>query len=566
MQIALNNPREIDKSLVDAQQARRLLDRIVGYKISPFLNRRLKRGRNNAVSAGRVQSAALKLIVDREKEIEAFKPVEYWNLGAILKTDDSNKTFYAYLYSVDGKKVEKEAKGSKEITLIPNQEIAENLAKELRASSYLVERVEKKEKRRHPEPPFITSTLQQEASRHFGFSSSRTMDIAQSLYEGVDLGNEGAEGLITYMRTDSVRIVPEAIQDARKVILSQYGKSFLPDEIRQYTTKKSAQDAHEAIRPTNLNHPPEKIQPFLTRDQFLLYSLVWKRFIASQMTSAVYDTISCDISAGERFLLRATGSILKFHGFLAAYEEKSDDKEEDPTSEEQERLLPPLAEKQLLKLLEVKSEQAFTRPLPRYSEASLVKELEKSGIGRPSTYATIMNKIQNREYTIKENGKLKPTELGRLVVQMLENSFQDIMNIRFTALMEDNLELIAENKKNWKELIKEFWEQFNPTVEIALKEAFVPKLESDIDCPKCGAKLQKIWFKDKYFFGCSKYPECDFSAPVEELSFKKEDYAEDFNWEQKCPLCQSEMKLRHGIWSLFRMHQLSSMQRNCQHP
>lgn len=545
---ALENPRAIDTALVNAQQARRLLDRIVGYKISPLLNRRIQRGRENFLSAGRVQSVALKLVVDREKEIEAFRPVEYWNIGAILKTGKEDRLFKAALYSVDGKRFEKEAIEGKDLTLISHKEAADAILERMKPGPYQVMKVERKEKRRFPVPPFITSTLQQEASRHYGFSSARTMNIAQGLYEGIDLGAEGAEGLITYMRTDSVRIAPEAIQEAREFIQKQYGKDFIPLEPKQYSTQKSAQDAHEAIRPTSLLNTPEKIQPYLTKEQFSLYQLIWRRFLASQMVAAIYDTVAADILAGEGILLRATGSIIKFQGFLAVYEEKHDDDEKD----DENRMLPQLEEGQSLLMQELTAEQAFTRPPPRYTEASLVKELEKSGIGRPSTYATIMNKIQSREYTIKENGRLKPTELGQIIAQMLEASFQQIMNIGFTASMEDDLERVAENMKDWKTLIRDFWAQFNPTLETALKEAFVPKVMTEIECPKCKmGKLQKIWARSKYFFGCSRYPECDYSAPVEEVTFNREDYAADFDWDQHCPVCSSEMKVRHGRYGAF---------------
>jgi DNA topoisomerase I len=545
---ALQQPRDIDIALVNAQQARRLLDRIVGYKISPILNRRIQRGRDGYVSAGRVQSVALKLVVDREKEIEAFIAVEYWNLGAILKTPADERSFRASLYSVEGKRVEKQLIEGKEVYLIGNKETADQLLARLKDQNFIVVHVEKKEKKRNPVAPFITSTLQQEASRHFGFSSSKTMSTAQKLYEGIDMGNDGAEGLITYMRTDSVRVAPEVIVEAREWILSHYGKEFIPAQAKSYASQKSAQDAHEAIRPANLNHTPEKIQKYLTREQFMLYQLIWRRFFASQMTPAIYDTVSSDISAGDEILLRATGSVMKFAGFLAVYEEKFDNDDE---KDDESRMLPPLEEGQKLKLLDLISEQAFTRPPPRYTEASLVKELEKSGIGRPSTYATIMNKIQSRDYTIKENSRLKPTELGQVIAALLENNFQQIMNVGFTAAMEDNLELIAENRQDWKELIRNFWNEFSPTLEIAEKEAFVPKIMTEIVCPKCGSKLQKIWSKSKYFYGCSSYPDCDYTAQIEEMSFNKDDYAADFNWEQPCPICTSEMKVRHGRYGAF---------------
>lgn len=544
----LQQPRAIDQALVNAQQARRILDRIVGYKISPILNRRIQRGKSGFVSAGRVQSVSLKLVVDREKEIAAFKAVEYWNIGAILKTDEEERSFRAILYSVDGKRFEKELISGKDVTIIDSKDKADAVLDQMKSGPYSVLNVERKEKRRNPVPPFITSTLQQEASRHHGYSSARTMSIAQGLYEGIDLGNEGAEGLITYMRTDSVRVVPEAISEARDYILATYGKDFLPPQPKIYSTQKSAQDAHEAIRPTSLQHPPEKIEQFLTRDQFNLYQLIWRRFVSSQMMPAVYDTISADIATGKDVILRATGSVIKFPGFLAVYEEKEDDEEKG----DEGRVLPNLAEGQQLTLLELTSEQAFTRPPPRYTEASLVKELEKSGIGRPSTYATIMNKIQSREYTFKEQGRLRPTELGTVIASLLENNFQQIMNVGFTAEMENNLESIADAGRDWKAVIREFWDQFAPTLAIAEKEAFVPKILTDIDCPTCGiAKLQKVWFKSKYFYGCSRYPECTYSAPIEELSFNKEDYAPEFDWDQPCPICQGPMKVRHGRFGSF---------------
>ncbi len=542
---ALAHPEEINMALVNAQQARRLLDRIVGYKISPILARRIQR--RNGVSAGRVQSVALKLVVDREKEIEAFRPVEYWNIGAILQDGEPSRKFPSRLFSVDGLKWDKEKQEGKELYLIPDQKSAATVVERLEKAQYQVAKVEKKEKKRNPEPPFITSTLQQEASRHYRFSSSKTMSVAQTLYEGVDLDSEGAEGLITYMRTDSVRLAPEALQEARSYIKENFGKEHLPDAPRTYATKKSAQDAHEAIRPTNLRHTPEKMKKYLTREQHVLYDLIWKRFIASQMNPAVYDTISADIETDQNISLRATGSTMKFKGFLALYEEK-----EDEEKEAEEISLPPLVAGMPLHLIQVTSEQSFTKPPPRFTEASLVKELEKSGIGRPSTYASIMNKIQSRDYTVKENQRLKPTELGCVIAQFLEDNFKQIMNVGFTAEMEDTLELVADNKKEWKEVIKDFWGQFIPTVDVAEKEAFVPKVMTEIDCPKCHqGKLQKIWSKSRYFYGCSLYPDCDFTASNEELNFDKSLYADDFNWDQLCPVCGSPMKRRHGRFGPF---------------
>ena len=545
---ALKHPRNIDQALVDAQQARRLLDRIVGYKISPILSKKIKRGKSGT-SAGRVQSVALKFVVDREKEIEKFKPIEYWTIKSILKKTQKGKTFEATLFSVDGKKIEKEkGEKNKNICLIENKKKADELVKRLKKADLEVVKVEKKEKKRHPVPPFITSTLQQEAARHFGYAVSRTMSIAQSLYEGIDMGDEGTEGLITYMRTDSVQVAQEAITSARTLIKKEFGEKFLPEKARVYTSKKSAQEAHEAIRPTNLYHPPETVKKYLTSDQYKIYLLVWERFIASQMESAIYDTVSADIKA-DGLILRTTGSIIKFSGFLAVYEEKEDGLG-DPGSKDA-AILPEFKEKEKLLLKNVDANQSFTKPPPRYTEASLVKELEKSGIGRPSTYASIMNKIHSREYTTKEKNTLKPTELGQIIAAMLEDNFPAIMNVGFTSAMEDDLELVAQDKREWKSLIKEFWKAFIPMVKEAEKNASVPKLKTDKKCPKCKKPLLKIWSKDKYFYGCSNYPDCDFTAPLESLGFKKEDYAEDFDWKQKCPKCDAEMKLKHGKFGPF---------------
>jgi DNA topoisomerase-1 len=547
---ALESPRAINDSLVDAQQARRLLDRIVGYKISPILSRRIHRKVAGSLSAGRVQSVALKFVVDREKEIDSFLPVEYWTIKT--KLNNSKDSFEAYLHSVEGKKVTKELEEKKDTIQIDNKEKADAIVSELKKSSYSIQSVTTKEKKRNPVPPFITSTLQQEASRHYSFNSQKTMSVAQSLYEGVEIGSVGSVGLITYMRTDSVRIAPEGISEVRAYIEKQYGKDYLHETVRAYSTKKTAQDAHEAIRPTSLEYSPEQIRKFLSREQFLLYELIWRRFVASQMASAVYDTLSCDIygslpKAPDKFLLRATGSILKFKGFLSVYEEKVDEE----ALKDEDRLLPSLKEGEALSLEKVLSEQSFTKPPPRYTEALLVKELEKSGIGRPSTYAAIMNKIQSREYTVREKGRLVPTELGKVIAQMLETNFKQIMDVGFTSGLEDELELVAANEKNWKILLAEFWEQFYPSVEQAEKEAFVPKILTETECPKCGDKLMKIWAKSKYFYGCANYPQCDFSAPLEQLTINKEDYAPDFDWDQNCPKCEKEMVVRNGRFGTF---------------
>jgi DNA topoisomerase-1 len=557
---ALANPRNIDMDLVNAQQARRLLDRIVGYKISPILTRRVKRGKGGT-SAGRVQSVALKLVVDREKERDAFKKVEYWTLKAELESKNGERPFSAHLYSVDGLKIEKET-GDKPAFLISDKKTADSLLDRLKKAKYHVEHVEKKEKRRNPVPPFITSTLQQEASRHYGFAVSRTMSIAQDLYEGIDLGEFGAEGLITYMRTDSVNIAPEAITAVRGYIKEKFksdgtGESYLPDQPRFYTSKKSAQEAHEGIRPTSLAREPDKIKKYLSIDQDKIYRLIWQRFVASQMTSAIYDTVSADIETDQNVLLRASGSIIKFKGYLAAYEEKNDNTgaEEENDSD---KILPPLEVGMQLVLSPKRNlvenpnaKQSFTMPPPRFTEASLIKELERLGIGRPSTYVSIMNKIQSRDYTTKEANTLIPTELGKVICEMLEQNFAPIMDVHFTANMEDQLEQIAEHNRDWKELIRTFWQDFIPLVDKAEIDAVVPKVLTDRDCPKCNHKLHKIWARNSYFYGCSNYPECDFTASVEGLDFNQDDYAAETDWNAHCPICASTMSIRHGRFGAF---------------
>ncbi|MBN1914933.1 MAG: type I DNA topoisomerase [Parachlamydiales bacterium] len=541
---AFKHPTDINIDLVNAQQARRLLDRIVGYKISPILTRKIRKGKDGT-SAGRVQSVALKFVVDREKEIEAFVPTEYWNIWAILTAKERQTPFEAVLHMVDGEKVDKIPK--KGIFHIANEQVAKALLHKIEQSIFQVKSVEQKEKKRSPVPPFITSTLQQEASRHYGYNVARTMTIAQTLYEGIDMKKEGVEGLITYMRTDSVKIAPEAIYAARDYIEKEYGADYLPEKPRYYTSKKVAQEAHEAIRPTNLNHPPETVKQYLTADQFKIYQLIWKRFISSQMKDALYDTISAEIETNTSLTLKASGSRIKFSGFLAVYEEKKDEEEEN----QEESILPPFEPGDTLFLEKAHTQQSFTKPPPRFSEASLVKELEKSGIGRPSTYASIMQKIQSRSYTNKENKVLHPTELGKIIAQMLEENFPPIMHVGFTAAMEDDLELVAQNKRNWKELIREFYQEFIPMVKKAEKEAVVPKINTKIPCPKCGHPLQKIWSKNKYFYGCSHYPDCDYTTPIEALDFHKEDYDPDFDWDQKCPKCSSPMVIRHGKFGPF---------------
>ena len=537
---ALEHPRDIDQALVDAQQARRMLDRIVGYKISPILTRRVQGGSEGGLSAGEFSRLRLKLVVDREREIEAFKPVEYWSIYIDFQAKKNDNPFTATVITVDGKRIEKEKIEGKDVFLISNEKTAQSLVSKLNSSQFKVAEVEKKEKKRNPVAPFITSTLQQEASRHYGFSATRTMNIAQTLYEGVELGQEGAEGLITYMRTDSVRIAPEAI-DCRcgTTFKKPMAKSTCRKRRESFQRRKAPRMPTKPSVLPSLELFPEKIQKYLTPDQYKLYSLIWRRFIASQMNPAIYDTVSCDIEPSQKMMLRATGSVIKFPGFFAVYEEKQDrvgeaeEKKDDETASFRRSMVG-----QPLTPLKITPEQSFTKPPPRFTEASLVKELERLGIGRPSTYAAIMKKIQSRDYTVKEKGTLKPTELGTVIARMLEDNFKLIMDVAFTAAMEDALEQVAENKKQWKELIAEFWKEFIPTVENAEKEAFVPKVLTDLKCPKCEHKLQKIWSRNKYFYGCSNYPDCDYTAPIEALDFNKEEYAPGFDWDQNMPQVQ----------------------------
>lgn len=544
------HPRQIDMDLVHAQQARRILDRLVGYTVSPVVAKRFQgAGRfqgSTSLSAGRVQSVALKLIVDREGEIERFTPVEYWSIFAQLQSSEQRQSLKAMLWRVDGKRVEKEVQG-KDTCTVHNEQTALEIKGRLEQAQYCVAKVERKEKKRHPVPPFTTSTLQQEASRHFGFSATRTMRAAQGLYEGIELGSQGSVGLITYMRTDSVRIAPEALGQARRYLQGVYGDSHLPETPRQFSSRKSAQDAHECIRPTDIELTPDRVRSHLDADQLKLYSLIWKRLASSQMASAVYDTASIDVDAEPGIVLRATGSILKFPGFLAVYEEKFDE----DADQEHKLQLPDLKVGQNLTLDAVDLQQSFTKPPPRYSEASLVKELEKSGIGRPSTYAAIMSKIQGKSYTVKEANRLKPTELGRLLAGALETHFPMIMDVGFTAAMEDQLDQVSEQHKEWTSWLSEFWEKFHPLVERADREMAPPREDTERECPKCGKHLQKIWYRSKFFLGCSAYPDCDFRSSIEAMDFDRGEYAPNFDWEQKCPNCQANMKVRHGRYGAF---------------
>ena len=494
VQKAIKEPRDIDVNLVDAQQARRVLDRIVGYKISPVLWKKVRRG----LSAGRVQSVAVKLIVDREKEIEEFVPEEYWNIYAKLEEDNSKKTFEAKFYGKNGKKQE-----------IHSEEDVNKILKNINNAKYIVQDVKKGEKKRTPAPPFTTSTMQQEASRKLGFTLKKTMSIAQGLYEGVKIPEKGTIGLITYMRTDSTRISEEARASAKEHIVKNYGENYY--ENRYYKTNKEAQDAHEAIRPTYSNLEPDEIKEALTKDQYKLYKLIYNRFIASQMASAVYNTMAVNINANE-YDFKANGQMIKFKGFMVLYVEGTDLKEQ-----EEEGMLPDLKEGQELKLEKLLPKQSFTEPPARYTEASLVKALEEKGIGRPSTYSPTITTILERRYIEKNQKQLQPTELGIIVNKLLTENFTDVINVEFTAKIEDEFDKIAEGEEPWKKMIRTFYGPFESEVEKVEKELeHVELVEevSDIPCEKCGRMMVYKYGRYGKFLACPGYPECKNAKPI----------------------------------------------------
>jgi DNA topoisomerase-1 len=499
------NPRPIDMKLVDTYQARRVLDRIVGYKISPVLWKKVKKG----LSAGRVQSVATRLICDREDEIEAFEPKEYWSITALLSKFGKKDRFEAKFHGKQGGKIE-----------VENEEQAKKIYDEIENSEFKVVDLKKSERRRSPAPPFTTSTLQQEASRRFGFPASKTMMVAQMLYEGIDLGGkQGVTGLVTYIRTDSVRISDNAQNQALEYIKGNFGDEYVPKKKRVYKNKNQAQDAHEAIRPTYLEHAPGKIKDKLTNDQYKLYKLIYERFIASQMAEAVYDTVSVDIltSKGD-YLFKASGSTLKFKGYTAIYmDSKSDNNDEN--EEDGNRKLPKLEVGEVLNLDKLDKKQHFTQPPPRYTEASLVKALEEHGIGRPSTYAPTISTILARGYVRREKKVLFPTELGRIVNDLLKKSFNDIVNVEFTANIEDRFDKIAEGEENWVSVIRDFYTPFEKQVQKAEEELEKVKIEdpvSDVPCDKCGRMM--VYKTGRYgkFLACPGFPECRNTKPIVE--------------------------------------------------
>jgi len=493
---AIKAPRPIDSDLVDAQQARRILDRIVGYQISPLLWRNVKKG----LSAGRVQSVATKMICDREREIDSFIPEEFWRIDATLRKDDG-KTFVSRFFGVKGKKLD-----------LKNREDVDSVLQGLKDQSFIVRKVKHGEKKRTPAPPFITSTLQQEAARKFGFSTKKTMMLAQQLYEGVEIEGEGSIGLITYMRTDSTRVSEEALSMSREFILKNYGDKYLPEKARIYKTKSAAQDAHEAIRPTTADLPPERVKSSLQRDLFRLYKLIWDRFIASQMEAAVYDTMAVDMEAGD-YMFKSNGSRVTFKGFLILYEEGTDEEND----EEKETMLPQLTEGEKVKPVDIKPTQHFTQPPARYTEATLVKAMEEKGIGRPSTYAPTISTIISRGYVVKEKKFLLPTELGKIVNQLMEENFNDIVNINFTAGMEAQLDSVEEGRKKWRELLEEFYKGFEETVKKAgekISKVELPVEESGEVCEKCGRKMVIKMGRYGKFLACPGFPECRNAKPI----------------------------------------------------
>ena len=512
VQEAIKKPRKIDMNLTDAQQARRVLDRIVGYKISPVLWKKVRRG----LSAGRVQSVAVKLIVDREEEIENFIPEEYWNIYATMLDEKSKKTFEAKFYGKNNKKLE----------LHKKEEVDEILEK-INEATYTVEEVKRGEKKRTPAPPFTTSTMQQEASRKLGFTLKKTMSVAQGLYEGVKIPEKGTVGLITYMRTDSTRISEVARAAAKKEILKTYGEEYYDN--RYYKTKQDAQDAHEAIRPTYIDINPEDIKASLTNDQYKLYKLIYNRFIASQMSQAVYDTLSVTIDANT-YTFKANGQNLKFKGFMVLYIEGQDEKEEEENTK-----IPDLQEKQTVIKQKLDAKQSFTEPPARYTEASLVKALEEKGIGRPSTYSPTITTILERRYIEKIQKQLAPTELGRIVNKLLIENFADVINVEFTANMEDEFDKIAEGKEEWKKVIGEFYAPFAKVVEKVEKELeHVELVEevSDVPCEKCGRMMVIKYGKYGKFLACPGYPECKNAKPLVETI------------DVPCPKCGAKVQVR----------------------
>ncbi len=550
IQESFRHPTEIDVHLVEAQQARRLLDRIVGYQISPLLWDKVRRG----LSAGRVQSVAVRLIVEREREILAFTPTEYWTITANLAAS-LPPHFDARLLRVDEKTVkstdfDKDIKKSE--IHIKTEEQAAGLVSEIERQTFKVASVVTKEKKRNPVPPFITSKLQQEASRKLRFAVKKTMQVAQRLYEGIEIGQEGLVGLITYMRTDSTRVADSALTEVRDLIGSQYGSDYLPEKPIYYRSKKDAQDAHEAIRPTSAMRTPDSVARYLGKDELALYKLIWQRFVASQMIPAIFDQTTIDIAAGERFVFRATGSVVKFNGFLAVYEEGKDEKDEE--DEEQALKLPRVKEGEQLALKKLTPDQHFTEPPPRYTEATLVKALEEKGIGRPSTYASIMSVIQNREYVERVEGRFRPTDLGMIVNDLLVENFGDLINVAYTAHMEEELDEVEEGKMRWTEALSEFYGKFTKDLTAAktnMRDVKRQEIITNEVCENCGSRMAKKFGRYGEFLSCTNYPECKTTRDLPKLHEPTKEEESGEAGEETCENCGRAMILKRGRFGQF---------------
>lgn len=535
---AIKNPGQIDIKKVHAQQARRILDRLVGYGLSPLLWKKVRRG----LSAGRVQSVAVRLVVDKEREIEAFKKEEYWSINAQFE-GSKPPLFWSRLHKIDSRFQIPDSR-----FLIPHEAAATAIVNDIKDKEFVLGKIERKQRKKTPSPPFTTSTLQQEAARKLRFTAKKTMVIAQQLYEGVELGKEGAVGLITYMRTDSTRIAPEAQEWAREFIEKAYGKDYIPEKPPVYKSKVSAQEAHEAIRPTYPDKRPEDIKPFLSKEQYGLYMLIWNRFISSQMAPAQLEqtTFSIVNNIGpirpNLHEFRASGTVIKFHGFMAIYTEGKDEIEE-----EEAAILPPLKEGETLRLLDIQPKQHFTQPPPRYSEAMLVKALEEKGIGRPSTYAAILSTIQDRKYVYKAEGRFAPTELGIVVNDLLVERFPELIDIGFTAKMEDELDHIEDGKIKWVKVVKDFYTPFNHDLTEATKTLgkMKPKdIPTEIMCEKCGLPMVIRWGRHGRFMACLGYPDCKNTKPLESQETSQES-------EEKCEKCGSPMVFKSGRFGKF---------------
>jgi DNA topoisomerase I len=538
---AFDKPVAVNVHLVEAQQARRILDRLVGYKISPLLWDKVRRG----LSAGRVQTVALRLIVEREREVRAFQKQEYWTIDVALNAKKP-PVLTARLN-----------KRGDETPQVENENAAKTIVDDLVEASYVVRSVTTREKRRNPVPPFITSTLQQESSRKLRFSVKRTMMLAQGLYEGKELGEEGSVGLITYMRTDSTRVSEDALAEVRAFVAERYGQNYLPESSNVYKTKKDAQDAHEAVRPTSVLRTPESVEKYLAEDELKLYRLIWMRFVASQMTPAVFDQTTIDINATGKskvpYLFRATGTVQKFDGFLRVYQEGKDEKDEE--DEELQHKLPLVTEGEILRFKEIRPEQHFTEPPPRYNEATLVKKLEADGVGRPSTYASILSTIQDREYVVKEGGKFTPTELGMVVTDLLLESFSDLFDVKYTARMEEELDEIEEGKLEWRDAMAEFYGRFQKDLEHAEEHMTdIKRMEkpTDLVCEKCGKPMVIKWGKHGSFIACTGYPECTNTREltVDLPDVDKADLSEQ-DEQEYCENCGRPMVLKKGRFGQF---------------